>query len=83
MTLSQWSQTIQARWMHSPIADSGGTREQQRIRWQVTDAAELLLEPLVLFWRERSGKILWLRGKILRADQPGLDGMAGVGKVLE
>ena len=83
MILSQGSQTIQCEVDAFADADSRGTCEQQRIGWEVIDAAELLLEPLVLFWRERSGKILWLRGKISRADQPGLDRMAIVGKVLE
>jgi hypothetical protein len=83
LILSQGPQTIRCEVDAFADADSRGTCEQQRIGWEVIDAAELLLEPLVLFWRERSGKILWLRGKILRADQPGLDRMAVVGKVLE
>jgi hypothetical protein len=81
LILSQGSQTIQSEVDAFPDADSGGTHEQQRIGWQVIDAAELLLEPLVLFWGERSGKILRQRGKVLGEDQPGLDGVAVVGKV--
>jgi hypothetical protein len=83
LILSQGAQTIQCEVDAFADADSRGTCEQQRIRWQVIDAAELLLEPLVLFRGERSGKILRLRRKILGDDQPGLDGMAVVGKVLE
>jgi hypothetical protein len=83
LILSQGSQTIQCEVDAFPNADSRGTREQQSIGWQVIDAAEFLLQALVLFWGEGSGKILRLRRKILRENQPGLDGMAAVGEVLE
>jgi hypothetical protein len=38
-----------------------------------------LLELSILFWGERSGKVLRLRRKILGEDQPRLQGMAGGG----
>jgi len=81
--LSEGPETVQREINAFSNADPGGAGEQQGIRRQVIQAAEFLLQPLILFWGKRSGKILRLRWEILWEDQPGLKGMAVVGEVQE
>lgn len=80
---SQWSQTVQREINAFAYAHTSGTGEQQGIRRQVIDAVEFLLQPVIFFCGQGPGKILRLRWEILRENQPGLEGIARVGKVEE
>jgi len=46
-------------------------------------APEFLQEALIVFQGERSGKVLRPRREVLGENQPGLQGMAGAGQVIE
>ena len=83
LVLSEGPQTVQREINAFSDTHSGGAGEQQGIRRQVIHAAEFLLQPLILFWGERSGKILRLRWEILLEDQPRLEGIAIVAEVQE
>src|SRR5260370_10256691 len=64
-------------------ADSGDASQQESIGIQAIGAAQFLLQPFIIFRRQRPGEILWTNGKIFANNETGVEGMALDGQIIK
>ena len=81
--ITQGPETVQGKVDAFSETDSGETDKQQRIGVQVVGSPEFLLQQLIVWWGEWSGKIMLPWRKVLGEDQAGWQAMAVVGQVEE
>ena len=57
--------------------------QQESIRIEIVGATQFLLQPLVVFQRQRPGEVFGTNREVFADDETGLDGMALGGQVVE
>jgi len=77
--------TLTIEWQVDPLsnADSGDASQQESIGIQGIGAAQFLLKPLIIFRRQRPGKILRTNGKIFADNETGAEEMTLDGQIIE
>jgi hypothetical protein len=80
---SDVTHTVQCQVDAFSDTDTSDSHQEQRIGVQIVGTTQFLLQPLVVFRRQRPGKVFGTNREVFADDETRLDGMALGGQVVE